>query len=174
MAIGLPCRPPIQRRATPGPPAPHPTRDPTRDPAGAPPARGHSVLETNTLRFDTSASVKELLNLLEWFPEQLHGVSESYRRLLDAMNKEVFVPMSIVGSSCIDSVRYDYDLETGRRILAEVSLKVTQADRETLSGFPMIACLFDILNGRLPNLSMSLRPTELEKMIVEFVEVCRA
>lgn len=133
-----------------------------------------SVVGSRTLRISNYVSVETLVTLFEWFPEQLDRISEEDRRRLLAMANEgdFFVPMSIISASCIGTVHYHYDLETGSRDMTEVSLKVTQADREALYGFPMISCLFGMLNGLLPKITMRLRPTDLEAMIVHFVETC--
>ena len=131
-----------------------------------------AVVDSHKLRLSKRVSVEDLVNLLEWFPEQLRGVSPSTRRRLVAMQNDLSVPMSILGSSCIGRVHYDLDLETDIRTLIEVSIYVTQANRESLADFPAITCLLDMMDGRLPDISMSLSPSDMENMAEEFVETC--
>ena len=135
-----------------------------------------TVVDSRILRFTSWVSVETMLTLFEWFPEDLHRVSPSNRGLLLAMRDDgdFFVPMSIIGSSCIGRAHYHHDLETGSRTLTEVSIEVTQLDRESLASFPTITCLFKMMDGRLPDITMTLRPSDLENMIVQFVESCSA
>lgn len=130
--------------------------------------------DADTLRLASTIPVDGLMTLFDSFPEQLHGVSALDRRRLRALKTSgaFDVAMSIVASTCIGRVRYDYDIDTGRRELTEVSVEVTESDRATIAQVPALACLFDLLLDRHSDMPAMLRPAELDGLVMDFIGTC--
>ena len=130
------------------------------------------IANPDILRLVSTIPAETLVTLFDWFPEQFPGVTESERRRLRALKDSGDVAMSIIGSICIGRAHYDHVPESGRRTLMDVSVEVTESDRADVAHSPALACLFDILLERHPEMPAMYRPTQLRELLTDFIDTC--
>ena len=134
------------------------------------------ISDADTLRLVSTISADRMMTLFDPFPEQLHQVSESDRHHLRSLRESgaFSVAMSIVGATCIGHVAYSYDIETGNQKLIEVSVDVTGDDRTTVADVPALACMFNLLLDRYPDMPATLQPDDLDGLVIDFVGTCKS
>ena len=132
------------------------------------------IADADTLRLASVIPADRLVTLFDSFPEQFHGVSESERRRLRALEVSgaLHVAMSNLASTCVGRVRYGYDIDSDRRIFSEVSVEVTESDRAAVEHTPALACLFDLLLDRHSEMAETFGPTEFHGLLTEFIDAC--